>query len=179
MIVKGNPFSLNRSGFFVGAGAANLLALSPIITAICMGAVVANFAHHHARPFHAIEGVEWPFMILFFVIAGASLHIGALWRSLVLVFAYILFRGFGIVVGVCVGGRLAGFDERINRWLGLALFPQAGVALGMALIAVQRFPDEGQVVLTVVLASSVLLELGSPLLTRWVLLRDANTYPRG
>ena len=43
-----------------------------------MGSIVASLASHHDRPFHAIEGIEWPFLILFFVLAGASAHVEAL-----------------------------------------------------------------------------------------------------
>jgi len=175
---EGEPILAESLGFvFLGAGAASLLGLSPIIAAIAMGAVVANFARHHSRPFHAIEGVEWPFMILFFVIAGASLHVDALSQASMIVIVYIIFRALGIVGGVFAGGKIAGFDKRISHWMGIALLPQAGVALGMALIAAHRFPEQGQTILTVVLASTVLLELGSPLLTRWVLRRDQANYP--
>ena len=56
--------------------------------------------------------------------------------------------------------------------MGVALFPQAGVALGMSLVAAQKLPQYSQTILTVILASTVILELTSPLITRWVLRRD-------
>jgi len=60
-----------------------------------------------------------------------------------------------------------------------ALFPQAGVALGMALIAAHRLPEIGDTILTVVLSSTVFLELSSPLLTRWAVRRDMRLFPDG
>ena len=47
--------------------------VSFLLAAMALGATVASLARHHRRPFHAIEGIEWPFMILFFLLAGASI----------------------------------------------------------------------------------------------------------
>ena len=169
---EGEPILAEALGFvFICAGLAVWLALSPILAAMSMGVVVASTAHHHSKPFHAIEGVEWPFMILFFVLAGASLHLELLAGVGWLLLAYLLARGIGIVSGVWLGGTLAGTSARVKHTLGLALLPQAGVALGLALIASQRFPEHAQTILTVVLASTVILELTSPVLTRWVIRR--------
>jgi Kef-type K+ transport system membrane component KefB len=136
---------------------------------MAMGGAVASLAKHHERPFHAIEGIEWPFMILFFVLAGASLEIGALQVVGGVTGVYILSRGIGIYVGTRSGCRLAGVGPQFQKWLGIALFPQAGVAIGMALLASQRFPEFAAIVLPVVLGSTIILELFSPLLTRYAI----------
>ncbi|MBW2401218.1 MAG: cation:proton antiporter, partial [Deltaproteobacteria bacterium] len=59
------------------------------------------------------------------------------------------------------------------RWMGIALLPQAGVALGMALVASQRFPEAGEVILPVVIASTVFFEMLGPIATRFALDRTA------
>ena len=65
----GEPTLAEAIGFvLLGAGLAEWLDLLPILTAMAMGSTVASLATHHDRPFHAIEGIEWPFMILFFVL---------------------------------------------------------------------------------------------------------------
>ena len=70
----GEPILSEALGLvFLSGGLAIWLDVSFLITAIVMGAVVANFAKHHEYPFHAIEGIESPFMVTFFVLAGASL----------------------------------------------------------------------------------------------------------
>jgi Kef-type K+ transport system membrane component KefB len=131
-----------------------------------MGAVVASLAKHHERPFHAIEGVEWPFMILFFVLAGASLEIGILRIAGGMTIAYVLCRCIGVYAGARAGCRLMGASPQLRRWLGMALFPQAGVAIGMALLASQRFPEAASLVLPVVLTSTIFFELFAPIITR-------------
>jgi Kef-type K+ transport system membrane component KefB len=166
-IRRGEPTLAEAMGFvLLGAGIAEWLGLISILTAMAMGATVANLARHHERPFHAIEDVEWPFMILFFVLAGASLEVGAIAIAGALTTLYVLARCSGIFVGTRIGVRLAGAERTSFKWLGLALFPQAGVAIGMALMASQRFPEYGAVVLQVVLASTVVLEIVAPIVTR-------------
>jgi Kef-type K+ transport system membrane component KefB len=174
----GEPILAESLGFvFIAAGASALFDLSPIITALTMGAVVSSLARHHSKPFDAIEGVEWPFMILFFILAGASLQLDYLAGIGLVVFVYLIARAAGTIAGVYVGGATARIESRITRWLGLALLPQAGVALGMSLVAAHKLPEHAQTILTVVLASTVILELISPVVTRWILRRDMANYP--
>jgi len=133
---------------------------------MALGSVVANLARHHARPFHAIEGIEWPFMILFFVLAGASLHAEALYQIGLVGAAYILLRIIGRLFGSWAGGAISHAEPPMRRWMGVALMPQAGVALGMALVVIQRRPDLGEIILPVVITSTVLFEVIGPVLTR-------------
>ncbi len=72
---------------------AEWLHVSFILSGMCLGATVANMATHHRHPFSAIEGIEWPFMILFFILAGASLDIQALQATGLLGIAYISYYG--------------------------------------------------------------------------------------
>lgn len=115
------------------AGLAVWADISYILATMVLGAVVANVAKHHSRPFHAIEGIEWPFLILFFPLAGAALHVEALSQVGLLGAGYIGLRVVGRLLGTRLGGRLSGAETTTRRWIGLALLPQAGVAIGMAL----------------------------------------------
>lgn len=170
---EGEPILAESLGFiFLAAGAAVLLELSSVLTAVCMGSVVASFASHHQKPFNAIEGVEWPFMILFFVMAGASLVPADVTDVLAVLLVYLLSRALGTWLGTVAGGRLVGVPPRRAGWLGLGLLPQAEVALGMALIASQRFPELAQTILAVTIAATVILEIGSPMVTRLALRRN-------
>jgi len=166
----GEPSQAEALGAVVlSAGLAEALGVSPILTAVVMGTVVANVARHHERPFRAIEGIEWPFLILFFLLAGASLRVDALIAAGPIAVAYVLLRTLGRVVGTRAAGRLVRTSAPIRRWMGLALLPQAGVSVGMALVAAQRFPDVRDVVLPVVLGSTVVFELVGPVMSRWIL----------
>ena len=121
-------------------GLATWLDLSPVLCTMVMGSVVASLAKHHDRPFHAIEDVEWPFLILFFILAGASAHADSLLMVSGITVVYMLSRCTGTFIGAGLGW-LGRASPTVRKWIGWCLFPQAGVALGMALMATQRFPN--------------------------------------
>ncbi|MFT5467030.1 MAG: Kef-type K+ transport system membrane component KefB [Verrucomicrobiales bacterium] len=174
-IEKGEPTLLEAIGFvLLAVGFALWIGVSFILTAMIMGAVVARFAKHHERPFHAIENVELPFMILFFMLAGASLDIAALGQIGWFGLAYIVLRISGRIIGGWWGARLSGASPDVGRHIGFALMPQAGVALGMALFAAQKFPEIGVTVMQIAIGSTVVFELFGPLLTRSVLKRTGQ-----
>jgi len=161
-------------GVLLCGGLALYLDVSLLLAPMAMGVVVANLARHHRRPFRAIEGIEWPLMVLFFVLSGASLRMTALDETLALTLAYVLLRTLGRVAGGWVSARIS---DR-SRWsgtLGLALFPQAGVAIGMALVVSERLPDVGRSILTATVAGTIFFELVGPVLTRWALRRTGET----
>jgi Kef-type K+ transport system membrane component KefB len=169
-IRSGEPTQAEALGIvLICAGLAVWFDVSYILAAMVMGSIVANFAYHHERPFNAIEGIEWPFLILFFLLAGASLHLGALIDAGWLAAGYIILRVLGRVGGVWLGGLLCGAERKIRTWLGLTLLPQAGVAIGMALLASQRFPESEDIILPVVLGATVIFEVAGPAVTRMVL----------
>lgn len=172
-IRHGEPTLVEALGLvFLCAGLALKLQVSHLLAAIVMGAMVANLARHHNRPFRAIEGIEWPFLILFFILAGASLEMTALVTGGALTLAYIGLRVAGKVAGGWLTGLALGEGGRSGGWTGLALLPQAGVAVAMALTGKQNFPEHGELLLTVALASTVVFELLGPLATRLALTRD-------
>lgn len=163
----GEPTLAEAMGFvLLCGGIATWLHLSPILSAMTMGGVVASLASHHERPFHAIEGIEWPFLILFFVLAGASVRLDALLVVGGITLAYMLFRCAGSYAGAWAGATLSGAEPAIRRWLGLCLFPQAGVALGVVLMASQRFPDLAPILLPTILASTIIYEIFTPAIAR-------------
>ena len=111
-IRPGEPTQAEALGIvLLCAGLAVWLNVSYILAAISLGAVVANCATHHDRPFHEIEGIEWPFLILFFIFAGAALQLSMLANVGVLGASYIGLRIIGRVVGTRLGGRLSGTDD--------------------------------------------------------------------
>ncbi len=155
-------------------GLAEWLHVSFILAGMILGATVANLAKHHRRPFSAIEGIEWPFMILFFILAGASLDIYALQTVTLLGLAYILLRLLGRTIGAWGGGAICCAHPLLQRWMGAALWPQAGVALGMALLASQHFPALKDVILPIAIGSTIVFELIGPLMTRIALTQAAK-----
>ncbi len=170
-IKKGKPVLSEALGIvFLCGGLALWLEVSFLIAAIAMGAVIANLARHHEYPFHAIEGTESLFMVVFFVLAGASLQFDAL--ALVGaagLLVYVTCRALGKYLGAWLGAALGRAGSANRQWMGVALLPQAGVAIGMALVASNRFPEYRQIMLPIVIASTVVFEILGPVFTRFAI----------
>jgi Kef-type K+ transport system membrane component KefB len=171
----GEPMLLESAGFvFVAAGLASWLGLSYLLTCMALGIVVANRARHHVRPFRSIEGISEPFLALFFFMAGYQLDWLALPTLGALGLAYVLARIGGRLAGGYLGGLLAGSAPETRHRIGACLMPQAGVALGLALVATERLPELGYI-LPLVIGATVVFELIGPPLTLLQLRKAGET----
>jgi Kef-type K+ transport system membrane component KefB len=172
----GEPLQTEALGLvFLTAGLALWLGVSFLLAGMTVGAVIVNRARHHERAFHEIEHIQWPFMVLFFVLAGASLDPGSLLALGVLGAAYAVLRIVSRLAGGWLGARLGG-TPAAERWLyGPALLPQAGVAVGMALVAAQAFPERAELILTLAIGTTVFFELIGPVATIWAVRRATES----
>lgn len=171
-VKPGQPILSEALGVvFICGGLALWLGVSFLIASMVLGAVVGNFAKHHEEPLHAIEGIEWPFMVIFFVLAGANLDLREVGPVALICAVYIPFRIIGKIAGARVGGKLSNADLQTKRWMGVALLPQAGVAIGMALVASSFIPEYRQALLSVAIISTVIFEIIGPIFTRLALER--------
>lgn len=169
-IQPGEPMQTEALGLvLLCAGLSIWLGVSFLLAGMVAGAIVTNLAKHHNRPFHEIEHIEWPFMVLFFVLSGASLHLDSVVHIGVLGVAYIMLRTLSRVLAGWLGATWAGAPDLHRRWLGLALIPQAGVALGMALVASGQFPELKEILMAVTIGTTVVFELIGPVLTQLAL----------
>jgi Kef-type K+ transport system membrane component KefB len=165
-IKKGKPMLSEALGIvFLCGGVALWLNVSFLISA------------HHSYPFHAIEGIQSLFVIIFFVLAGASLELGALTAIGVIGGVYILCRALGKYLGAWIGGFISKSGQANQLWMGVALLPQAGVAIGMALVASNQFPEYRQIMLPIVIASTVVFEVIGPVFTRLAIQRSSKNSP--
>ncbi|KUJ86080.1 sodium:proton antiporter [Ruegeria marisrubri] len=168
----GEPLRIEALGLVcLTTGLALWLELSYLIAGMTAGAVIANLARHHTKAFREIEHLEWPFMIIFFILAGASLDSGALLAVGPLGLAYVLLRILSRVLGGWIGGAAARSPEKERRWYGVALLPQAGVAIGMALIAADLFPEHGSNIMALAVSATVVFEIIGPLSAAWAITR--------
>ena len=174
----GQPMIIEALGIvFICGGLAIWLEVSYLIAAMTVGATIANLAKHHDYPFHAIENIESPFMVVFFVLAGASLDLGSIQELGLMGALYIIGRSCGKYFGSLLGSHISGSSIVTKKWMGLALLPQAGVPIGMALVAANQFPEHRQVLLSVVISSTVLFDIIGPILTRIAISRAGISTP--
>jgi len=154
---------------FLTAGLSLWIGVSFLLTGMMVGAVLANVSPQPQRAFHEIEMVEWPFIIMFFVLAGASLQLGQVWQIGLVGAAYIGLRIVSRIAGAWLGGWLGRAPSPHRRWMGLALLPQAGVAIGMALVAADNYPESADLILTLTIGTTVLFEVLGPAVTVFTL----------
>ncbi len=157
-----------------------MLNLSPLLAGMMAGFVIINRAERDVRLFRALNAFEPPIYVLFFTLAGAHLDLAALrlagWVGLV----YFVARIVGKYGGTWLGGLLSGAPAMVRNSLGLALVPQAGVAIGLVFMigSDPRLAAWTTVITPVVLAGVVLSELGGPLLVHLTLERAGETAQR-
>jgi Kef-type K+ transport system membrane component KefB len=159
----GEPLQTEAIGVvFLTAGISILLEVSFLIAGMTAGAVIANFARHHERAFSEIEHIQWPFMLLFFLLAGASLKVGALWSLGWITAAYVALRIASRLMAGEIGARIGQVPVTERHAYGPALLPQAGVAVGMALVAAEAIPQWGSTIMTLTVAATVIFEIIGP-----------------
>ncbi|MBF0142358.1 MAG: cation:proton antiporter [Magnetococcales bacterium] len=155
---------------FAAGGVALWLETSFLLAAMAVGIVTVNIGPPPKHsPFRAVELVLWPFFALFFISVGAKIQPNALPAIGWIGAAYVAGRIIGRVFGSWSGGLVCQIPDRMRCWMGIALLPQASIAIGMAMIASQRFPEYSDTLLPVVVGAIVLFEIGGPVMTRLAL----------
>ncbi len=162
---------------FLLAGLCAWLQVPVLLAGLVAGVTVANVARHHERPFHEIEHIQWPFLLVFFLMAGAKLDLGQLGLLGGVGAAYVILRIAARLVGGWIGAKLGGMTGAERAWIGPALLPQAGVAVGMALVAASTFPDHAGTIMTLVVGTTIIFELLGPPVTRLALARAGALGP--
>ncbi|KPJ64082.1 hypothetical protein AMJ44_13435 [candidate division WOR-1 bacterium DG_54_3] len=137
--------------------------ISPMISAMLLGFLAVNFNGLKEKTIEQIGRTEDLIFIFFFVTAGASLKLGILYNVGLLALVYVLARWAGKVLGGAWGAKISGAEEKVRRWLGWGLLPQAGVAIAFVHMTARMLPQISEMVMAIVLASIVLDEIIGPL----------------
>ena len=128
---------------------------------------------HDKVLYHQINAFKPPILSLFFVVSGMNLDVAALSAFGSVGLVYFLVRIVGKYAGAWLGCAATGMDKESRNWLGLALVPQAGVAIGLAHLGRRILPERyGALLMTIILASSVLYELIGPACAKLALFRS-------
>lgn len=130
------------------------------------GAVYCNISGEYEKVLEGVDRWTPPLFMLFFVISGADLDISLLPKLGVIGVLYIVFRSLGKCFGARVGAKIAGSDKNVQKYLGITLLPQAGVAIGMAQMVIGELPQYGASIQAVVLCATLIYEIVGPVLTK-------------
>jgi Kef-type K+ transport system membrane component KefB len=163
-------------GLLLAIGLARTIGISYLLTCLVIGAVTNNLSMMHRLVYAELRQTEMPFYIAFFVLSGASLHLNALLSLGLLGLGYLIARPVGKSLGSHVAGERFGAEPQVYTNIGMALVPQAGVAIGMVITVTQTHPDIGYMMGTVVLSSVIVYEGLGPFLTKLALGRAKEIH---
>lgn len=151
---------------FLTAGIAYHFHLSAILANMMVGAVIVNICPRRRKIFNVIEGIDIPIFVAFFAFAGARLEIGMLAQVGLVGAVYVVARMAGKVSGTYLGGLIGHANPVVRKYLGWGLMPQAGVVVGLTMVAQNIYPDSSSVILNIILTSVVISELVGPIFSR-------------
>ncbi|MFQ5715128.1 MAG: cation:proton antiporter, partial [Candidatus Scalinduaceae bacterium] len=169
-----NMLTFILGAILINTGLAIYFDLSPLLSNMFFGAMLVNIDKTAFRYFDSLSNADWPLYVMFYVLAGANLEIGLLSTLGLIGSVYIVFRALGLYWGAYAGGIVVRTEKKITRYLGIALMPQAGVAIGLAMLAKMSFPDAGGLIFNMVIATTVVFEIFGPIATRYSLIKAGD-----
>lgn len=170
----GLRLSLIIAAILVVVGLAQLWQLAYLLAAITLGFSARYFLRTGGdRLLSPVEFIEELVFLIFFTLAGAHFQISVFYEHLDLILIYFFARLLGKMLGAGVGAKVAGAPPQVVRWLGWGLMPQAGIAIGLALLIGQASgsAELSTVIVNVILATTLLYELTGPLALRYALFK--------
>ena len=159
----------SKMHFSLGGGVS--IGFSSLLVCMMCGTIFCNLCDFSEGIMYKTERWTGPIYVLFFVISGAELDL-RIFGDLAVVgigMAYILSRSAGKIIGASVSAKFMKCQESIQKYLGITLLPQAGVALGMSVTVAAEFGAEGAVVRNIVLFAVLIYEFFGPIMTKMAL----------
>ncbi len=166
------------------------IAFSSLLSCMMLGTIFCNICDFSEELMDRLDRWTAPMFILFFVLSGAELDLSVLsdWIIILIGVVYIVSRCIGKYFGADLSATMVKAQPNVRKYLGITLFPQAGVALGMAL-KVSEFCSEfsanaqvlliGSIVNNIILFSVLIYELIGPFLTKIALTKAGEVDPEG
>ncbi len=155
----------------------NYWGLDPLLSSLVMGVVMSNMSNNFflvKKEFdYHLQDIIY---MLFFTLSAMHLNIEFILMMPMVAVIYVGFRILGKVIGVWIGGRISGASKNIQHYMGIALFPQAGVAIGLALSLQNEvgFETIAPIVLNIIIATTMIHEFIGPMLTKYVLVHHGR-----
>ena len=156
------------------------ITFSSLLACMMLGSVFCNICKVSEELMERVDRWTTPVLILFFVISGAELELSVFADVAVVVIGiiYVIARSIGKYFGAGISARMTKCDPNIIKYLGITLLPQAGVALGMAIKAIELGPD-GAIVRNITLFAVLIYEIVGPFLTKIALTKAGDIKEEG
>ena len=155
----------------LGVALAAKFNVSSLLLCMTMGAVLTNLASSSPKMFGLVDKFTPPIYVAFFTLSGADLDLSMLKGVGLIGIGYIIARSIGKIVGAYLGAKIINSPPTVQKYLGITLLPQAGVAIGLSLVAQSVLPEFGAPIRTVILFATLVYELVGPVLTKIALIK--------
>ena len=155
------------------------IGFSVLLVCMMLGTMFCNLCDFSAEIMDKTDAWTTPLFALFFVLSGAELELGVFTDITIVGIgaAYILSRSIGKYFGAYASAKIVKCDKPTTKYLGITLLPQAGVALGMSVTAME-LGEVGTMIRNIVLFSVLIYELIGPMLTKIALTKAGNIEPK-
>lgn len=163
---RGNRLSLAFAFVFTAIYLADTYHGSSLMTVMTLSAVYANLYRNVDTILELTERATPPLFIIFFVLSGAHLNVSVLPTIGLIGTVYILVRVIGKYLGAYLGALLMKANKNIRNYLGPALIPQAGVAIGLTFVANDVVPEYASAIRAVILCATLIYELVGPAIAK-------------
>ena len=155
------------------------ISFSSLLVCMAMGVIFCNRCPLADDLMDKADKWTSPLFAMFFILSGAELELNV-FRSLPVVgigLLYIVFRCVGKYLGAWLSTAITGYNKNVRTWLGVTLFPQAGVALGMS-VTVSTWGAEGSLIRNIILFAVLVYELFGPVMTKFALTKAGDIQPK-
>lgn len=163
---SGNRLIIMVGMIFASSGLASWLGASQLLACMATGAVLCNISEEGVDIARLSDLITPPIFLLFFAVSGAQLDISIIPSIGVVGILYVVFRVVGKVLGASLGARIMKAPKAVTRYLGPALIPQAGVAIGLVSVAQTVVPEYAPQIRAVILCGTIIYEIIGPVITK-------------
>ncbi len=155
---------------FIAVGLPRQMDISYLLVTLISGIMIVNLTPNFRRFFYSLNSIDTPVLVLFLTLAGSRLQVGILPHVGVLGIIYITARLAGKMLGSHLGALICRYlpgicihiEPSTRKYIGFALTPQAGVAVGLALLAEKELMLPEDVLVTVILGSIIFFQIIGP-----------------
>lgn len=170
--------SMVIASIFLATGIATALNVSSLLCCMALGGTISNMLYNANRVLSVVDRFTPPVFIAFFTIAGVDLKLEVLKNVGMVGIGYVVFRVLGKWLGAYLGAKLTNAPEVVQKYLGITLIPQAGVAIGLSMMAENLLPGMGVTIRTIILSATVIYELIGPVACKTALLKAGEITPK-
>ncbi|HHY03753.1 MAG TPA: cation:proton antiporter [Thermoanaerobacterales bacterium] len=174
---KDDLLSISIATIFLTLGIAEFLNVSTLLCCMMLGATVSNMTYGGDKVISIIDRFTPPVFIAFFTMAGVDLQLDVLKSVGLIGIGYVVFRVIGKILGASLGAKMTKAPDVVQKYLGYTLIPQAGVAIGLSMLAESALPGMGVEIRTIILAGTVVYELVGPVVSKMALMKAGEIAP--